>query len=65
MLGYVLVRATDRDLKSVTASFCVNAWTCPRPATDHDLANVTFNKFCNICDVCNVCNFHADVLFSN
>ena len=43
----------------------VNAWICAPRTTDHDPANVIFNKICNICNVCNVCNFHADVLFSN
>ena len=33
--------------------------------TDHDLANVIFNKICNNCNVCNVCNFSADLLFWN
>ena len=34
--------------------------TTQHSTTDHDLANVIFNKSCNIC---NVCNFHEDVLF--
>ena len=58
MLGHVLVGQPTVILRVPAQSKRkVNGWICAPRTTDHDPANVIFNKICNTCNVCNVCNF--------
>ena len=63
MLGHVHGGQPTVILRVPFTSRKVNAWICAPRTTDHDPANVIFNKNCNICNVCNVCNFTRPYCF--
>ena len=47
MLGDVLVRQPNRDLESVSASFCAKPWICACLTTDRDLDSSNTTKRVN------------------